>query len=202
MNVKIRVQCLLCIMMFWMDSVTVKSWFPTNPSTFHNYLSNSRWILSKTLDYSHGGYSGTFCGEACFVNIGQEEQSLLHYTENGIAELFNGNTVSARQQLLYSFVDTAIVSVYFTDDSYNDNGNEQQISAESMLRHGHFFHHIRFDETRNNEPVLSSHPCGPDIYHGRMLFETSDLFTVYWQVTGPRKEGNIISSYTREIEKN
>ena len=194
----VTVQHLLLVIMFWMVLVTVKSWCPTTPSLFHDYLSNSKWILSKTLDYSYGGYSGTFCGEAFFANIGHEEyQSLLHYTENGMAELCNGNTVSARQQLIYSFVDPAIVSVYFFDDPYHDH--EQNDGVESMIRHGRFFHHIRFDETNNNQPpVLSSHPCGPDIYHGRLAFETSDFFTVHWKVTGPRKEGNIVSSYVRK----
>ena len=192
MIIETRVQNLLFVILIVF--VAVKAWRPTSPSILHEYLGNSRWTLSKTIEYGRGGCSGTFRGDALFENIGQEK-SLLHYTEHGIAELLNGNTVSARHKLLYKFEDDAIVSVYFIDDPYDDN---EQMNAETILRRGRFFHHIRFDETSHNEPVLSPHPCGPDMYHGRLHFATSDLFTLHWKVTGPRKEGNIVSSYTRK----
>ena len=176
--------------------MAVKGWCPTTSSTFHDYLSNSRWTLSKTLDYSRGGCSGTFHGEALFVNI-EREQSLLHYSEDGIVELLSGTTVSAHHQLAYLFDGTANVSVFFIDDPHD---KKEQLSVESILRRNRFFHRIQFDQQASNhhEPVLSPHPCGPDMYHGRLLFESSDLFTLHWQVTGPRKVGNIVSIYARK----
>ena len=41
------------------------------------------------------------------------------------------------------------------------------------------------------------HPCGPDMYRGRLALDGEDTFRLLWSVTGPRKLGGVTSTFRR-----
>ena len=41
------------------------------------------------------------------------------------------------------------------------------------------------------------HPCGPDTYYGSVTFESCDRWEQRWRVEGPRKCGDIVTTYER-----
>ena len=109
----------------------------------------------------------------------------LAYAESGVA-LLGSDTFEARRSLLYQHGCAGPVRCYF-DDSPEARTVEARIGA------ARFFHDISLE---GSEPFL--HPCGPDIYRGRLVFESVDAFRFDWRVTGPRKQGWITNRFRRE----
>ena len=61
---------------------------------------------------------------------------------------------------------------------------------------------VVFDDGRPFHPwrlgVLVSHPCGLDVYLGRLHYGADlDRLTVGWDVTGPVKQQRIVTTYRR-----
>lgn len=69
-------------------------------------------------------------------------------------------------------------------------------AAAARLRAARPFHEII--GLSLEQPPFFEHPCGPDVYRGRLLLERADAFCFDWRVSGPRKLGRIVSKYVRE----
>ena len=162
------------------------STLPATPAALSLYLLGS-WTLSKTLQYTRGGRSGTFLGEARFSPL---SDAVLSYEETGKATLLPDNEqYEARHALLYDFSDNndrGIVRVSFDEAS-------DRSSVEGRVEAARFFHNIDFAQ-----PDLPfQHPCGPDMYYGRLLCSSQDAFVLDWRVEGPRKLGRVVSKFSR-----
>ena len=157
---------------------------PATPTALLSYLLGS-WTLTKTLTYSRGGRSGSFRGEATFAPLAGSLQ-VLAYEETGIATLEPSmETFEARHALLYDCSDNDRVDVFFDEATKRD--------PAAVMTGKRFFHSI--DLSRPERPF--EHPCGPDMYYGRLLCTSSDLFVLDWRVEGPRKLGRIVSRFRR-----
>ena len=109
----------------------------------------------------------------------------LAYAESGVA-LLGSDTFEARRSLLYQHGCTGPVRCYFDD-------SPEARTVEARIEAARFFHDISLE---GSEPFL--HPCGPDVYSGRLIFESADAFRFDWRVTGPRKQGVITNRFRRE----
>ena len=153
---------------------------PGSPAAFAQYL-GGRWTLGKTLQYERGGISGTFAGSAIFLEITNQ---VLAYEEDGVATL-GSDQFAARAALLYDCSNDNAVRVFF-DEAKNRE------SAAAVLAGGRFFHTISW-------PLgIFEHPCGPDMYYGRLLLQGPDAFVLDWKVRGPRKYGHVVSRFGRK----
>ena len=153
------------------------------------YLLGS-WTLSKTLTYTRGGVSGSFLGQASFSPLAGAPH-VLTYEESGVATLGpSAEQFQARHALLYDCGDEDVVRVSFDEASHRQ-------SACEVLSGSRFFHSIDLREP--DAPF--AHPCGPDMYYGRLLCSNQDEFVLDWRVEGPRKLGRIISRFRRRDER-
>ena len=109
----------------------------------------------------------------------------LAYAESGVA-LLGSDTFEARRSLLYQHGCAGPVRCYFDD-------SPEARTVEARIEAARFFHDISLE---GSEPFL--HPCGPDVYSGRLIFESVDAFRFDWRVTGPRKQGVITNRFRRE----
>lgn len=162
---------------------------PCSPKALSTFLLGA-WSLTKRLSYERGGKSGTFAGEATFAPLAGMD-GVVAYVEDGTATLLPEQLqLSARHALLYDCRDGAgesCVQVFFDEASQRD-------SAVQIMDGGRFFHTIDFA----SQPLPEfRHPCGPDMYYGRLLFESEDAFTLDWRVVGPRKSGAVVSRFRR-----
>jgi hypothetical protein len=158
---------------------------PATPTALLSYLLGS-WTLTKTLTYSRGGRSGTWSGEATFAPLADTLQ-VLAYEETGIATLEPSmETFEARHALLYDCSADDRVEVFFDEATKRDD-------PVDIMAGKRFFHSI--DLSSPERPF--KHPCGPDMYYGRLLCTSSDLFVLDWRVEGPRKLGRVVSRFRR-----
>jgi hypothetical protein len=177
---------------------------PTTSKSLYNYFKNSCWSVSKDINYIRGGPSGTFAGDARFTAAAQlspaalsgNTPQMLMYDEKGTVTLQNTNSFTATYRLVYLFNNNegqhpSSCKVYF-----DENHGDAQRLIESIMRNTRFFHDLWFNAA--GEPEFSEHPCGPDVYRGRLVLHTPDRFELDWQVSGPRNEGRIISTYRRK----
>ena len=146
---------------------------PRAPPALFTYLLGA-WSVAKRLDYQRGGVSGSFAGEASFT---ARDAGVLSFMENGVATL-KGEEFSAQQALLYDCSDERIVRVFFDEAS----GPRA-------------FHTIDFENPDRIPPF--EHPCGPDLYRGRLVIGSANSFELRWNVAGPRKLGSVVSSFRR-----
>ena len=190
---------------------------PATPAALLSYLLGP-WTLTKTLTYTRGGLSGTFRGDATFMPVAGSPR-VLAYEEKGKVTLEpDMESFDARHALLYRFGEAEDgdggwrVAVFFDDGVKR----EPAALAASMLAGERLFHSIDIDgastpfqpptigmeaevvrgERPFNQPGMF-HPCGPDVYRGRLLCTDPDLFVLDWKVEGPRKLGRIVSRFSR-----
>ena len=109
----------------------------------------------------------------------------LAYAESGVA-LLGSDPFEARRSLLYQHGCAGPVRCYFDD-------SPEARTVEARIEAARFFHEISLE---GSEPFL--HPCGPDVYSGRLIFESVDAFRFDWRVTGPRKQGWVTNRFRRE----
>ena len=110
----------------------------------------------------------------------------MAFHEEGIATLTpNDEQLTAHSRLLWDF-SSDVAHVLFDEQSWQD----QKSARIAGARH---FHSITFPAA-----MFSEHPCGPDVYRGRIVFESQDAFRLEWRVSGPRKLGVIISRFRRK----
>ena len=162
---------------------------PRTSSQLLTYLLGT-WSVSKNLQYTRGGKSGTFAGEATFARL-NGDASIVSFVEEGTARLEpSGDTYDARQRLLYTADgSTDGVRVYF------DEHIGARDDTSSVVKGARFFHDIQFDDAIDLGPFL--HPCGPDMYRGKLAFDGESKFRLLWSVSGPRKLGVVTSTFCR-----
>lgn len=146
------------------------------------------WTVKKEFSYVRGGKCGTFDGKATFTYLPGDD-SQLSYIEDGTMLLQPERiTLTARRRLLYDCTAKRHVRVSFDEASSRDPAD--------MLRSARFFHDIWLAEDGAPPPPFD-HPCGPDMYTGRLLISEKDAFALHWRVDGPRKSGMQSLLYTR-----
>ena len=140
------------------------------------------------MQYNRGGKDGTFTGQATFASL---DASVVGFEEHGTALLApNNDEYQARSSLLYVAAQEKSVRVLF------DEGSDRS-SAGAILAGARFFHTIEFGGGFNVEYRLSEHPCGPDVYRGRLAVDGEESFRLLWSVSGPRKLGTVTSTFRR-----
>ena len=129
-------------------------------------------------------------GEATFARL-NGDASIVSFVEEGTARLEpSGDTYDARQRLLYTADgSTDGVRVYF------DEHIGTRDDTSSVVKGARFFHDIQFDDAIDLGPFL--HPCGPDMYRGKLAFDGESKFRLLWSVSGPRKLGVVTSTFCR-----
>jgi len=148
------------------------------------------WRVSKTLEYSTGGITGTFAGNAEFICLPGAPDT-LSFSEIGtfIADA-DERAFETRSRLLYDFSAPPAVKVSFDSCDLTD----EQRTAEAVHAGARYFHSI---DTSSEALCFSEHPCGPDVYRGSIDIYDRDEFELVWCVTGPRKNGKIVSSFRK-----
>ena len=140
------------------------------------------------MSYVRGGKDGTFAGSASFVSL---NNTTVVFDEQGTATLApNNDEYQARHGLLYQAEPDESMSVFFDEARDRD-------SPASILAGARFFHKVEFGGIDGTAPLLSEHPCGPDIYRGRLALDSPDTFRLLWSVSGPRKLGTVASTFRR-----
>ena len=137
------------------------------------------------MQYTRGGKDGTFLGHATVASL---DSSTVTFEEQGIAQLSPlGEEYEARQRLLYvaSSSDTCVHVLF---DESKDRG-----TVSAIVAGGRAFHTIDLSDAA---PQFE-HPCGPDLYRGRLALDGEDNFRLLWGVSGPRKLGSVISTFRR-----
>ena len=129
--------------------------------------SGGRWRLSKEMSYERGGISGTFNGGAHFSRLGEE---WLAYSELGKATLGEEGSkpqiFEASRRLLYDCSQPAgRVECYF-DEATDRTPNGVREGAK-------YFHEIQLPMASEAAVPPFEHPCGPDLYRGRLIFMAS-----------------------------
>ena len=144
----------------------------TLPAATANYfdLLTGVWRIERQIEDQHDLHTGSFLGEAAFT---PSSLRLLKWAESGILTLKHyQNRVEAAYQI--AFEDNSAPIVQFPD--------------------GRVF----FPLDVQNGRCAINHPCGEDHYRGEWVFESSDRFTLFWLVTGPRKNYTVHSIYNRK----
>ena len=162
---------------------------PQSPAALLSYLIGT-WTVAKDMQYQRGGKTGTFSGVATFSRL---TESVVTFEEQGTARLApDGDAYEARQRLLYTHVagDQAPSSVRVLFDEASSRE-----SAAAVLAGARFFHTIEFVGGPNLPPF--NHPCGPDMYRGRIALDDECCFRLLWGVSGPRKLGIVVSTFRR-----
>jgi hypothetical protein len=169
-------------------ALQANTWRPTTATALHDYLRGD-WRLTKSMDYVLGGKTGTFSGGASFAPLQHKgHNALLAYAEEGEMTLGSAS-FNSYKRLLWDFGGGDCAKVFF------DDALEGREDPAMVIEGARFFHDITF--TPEGELVFSAHPCGPDVYRGEMSCHSPDAFTLRWVVTGPRKDGDIVSSFSR-----
>lgn len=120
------------------------------------------------VDRRHG-MSGELTGRAHFAPSGRG----LLYDERGTLT-FGAHHGPAEQRLIFDF----------------SCGN---VRATVSFRDGRAFHDLDLSDGQ----AIVSHPCGPDLYQGRFVAINAMRWQSAWTVTGPRKDQEIFTRYTR-----
>ena len=177
------------------------------------------WQLSRSLRFRRGGGVGTVSGSASFKPWpqGVAPGHQLLYAEHGTMKL-EGIPSPMSVSKKYAFDCSKLpLNVNFVDEASRTSAGDAGAPGADVL--GGFFHSLDFGATRGEpepEPELLlphdettqpqqqplravfCHLCAPDTYSGSMVVDVrQDEFTWSWRVTGPQKDGEIVSRYTR-----
>lgn len=120
------------------------------------------------LDRRHS-IRGRFLGQAEFVPAA----NILFYEERGRLT-FAGHDGPAEQRYTYDFV----------------LGHRR---AQVSFRDGRAFHEL---DLAHGETIVF-HNCDPDLYEGHFVAHDWTRWESAWKVTGPRKDQEIVTLYTR-----
>mmetsp|Transcript_22518 Transcript_22518/g.72810 ORF Transcript_22518/g.72810 Transcript_22518/m.72810 type:complete len:180 (-) Transcript_22518:206-745(-) len=168
---------------------TMATPFMASPTALFKFLLGE-WRLSKTLEYKRGGITGSFEGNAEFVPLADmpDNRCLVSFTESGCFIAADERSFETRNRLLYDFSDPTSVQVFFDECALPDG----QRTAQAVLDGARYFHSITIPSLGMNE-----HPCGPDVYRGKIELLAPDEFEIVWRVSGPRKDGKIVSVFRK-----
>ena len=166
---------------------------PSTPVQLLSYLLGT-WSVSKEMQYTRGGKTGTFAGQATFAWLDCDMPTIA-FEEKGMARLApEDQEYSARHRLLYMAPtdDPTLLQVCFDEARERD-------SAAAIIAGSRFFHTIEY-ASMDAYPPPFDHPCGPDMYRGRIALDDEQTFRLLWRVSGPRKLGSVTSTFRREGE--
>jgi hypothetical protein len=127
------------------------------------------WILRREIRDRLNGAVGHFTGHATLVETGL---SRLDYDEGGMLQMGPGLPLQATRRYVWVF-DAAGVAVTFAD--------------------GTPFHRFVPGVTGNG----TDHFCAADLYKMHYDFDAWPHWQVSWRVTGPRKDYEMVSFYSR-----
>lgn len=127
------------------------------------------WLLDRSLLDRRHNISGKLIGRADFVPSGC---SLLCEEQGSLT--FGSHHGPAQQRLTFLF----------------PNGDAQ---ASVRFSDGRAFYELDLSQGQS----VVSHSCNPDFYEGRFAVTDPDRWESTWKVTGPRKEQEIVTLYTR-----
>ena len=151
------------------------------PSVVEEVLApGSEWTVSKDLVYERGGISTTFEGTATLTAYDDGARAGVLCSEAGSLQLPSGD-VESRSHTLFCY-DGQRLELRFVDDP--------SVAASRPFA----------DSSTWSGGTCTSlvHPCGPDVYTGTVAFASPDRWRQEWRVTGPRKQGVIVSKFTRK----
>ncbi|MFO1190023.1 MAG: DUF6314 family protein [Alphaproteobacteria bacterium] len=126
------------------------------------------WRIERRIRDRRLHCDGLFSGHATF----RAAAGGLRYEETGRLR-FGDYQGQARRGAHYDFVAPDKANVTFED--------------------GGLFHDLVL--TKGLWRVL--HPCGPDLYRGRIQARSADCWQVAWRVSGPRKDQVMLATYQR-----
>ena len=126
------------------------------------------WLLSRRIDDRRADAKGQFEGRAVLSRDGAG----LTYDETGLLTFGAAAPLTATRRYLWR-PDGGLVAVFFAD--------------------GRPFHSFDPADTAPE----AHHPCAPDTYRVRYDFARWPEWSADWQVSGPRKEYRMRSSYRR-----
>ncbi len=127
-----------------------------------------RWRIERRIRDRRLACEGLFQGEAVFAGEGTG----LRYEETGILR-FGDYQGQAQRAAHYKF--------------------SAPHKADVTFEQGGLFHDL--DLSQGLWRVL--HPCGPDLYRGRIAAPSHNRWSVAWRVSGPRKDQIMIATYVR-----
>jgi hypothetical protein len=170
---------------------------PKTPHALAGYFAG-HWTIAKQMSYVRGGKEASFSGPArcesldtsqCLNRVSYADECLW-YLEDGTITLAQAQQqLAASRKLIYHFHPDR-VRVYFDEARTND--------PKEVLLSQRFFHDIELPEEEDSSSQPSfSHPCGPDMYRGRLELCDADSFILHWKVEGPRKLGMQTLLYRR-----
>ena len=130
---------------------------------------SGRWRIDRSLVDRCHSIRGTLQGEARFSPDG----SSLVYDERGTLT-FGNHHGPAEQSYRYEFPRGAT-------------------RASVRFRDGRLFHDLDLSLGH----AIVSHVCAPDLYNARFVALDEQRWESAWKVTGPRKDQDIVTLYTR-----
>ena len=183
------------------------AWVPRTAAGLRSYW-RGNWKLAKEMSYERGGLSGTFTGarsNAVYtvrshhisITLHQHMGShciTWHRTSTQAGRSSRPSTTAGSRMQRQVSRSWARTHSRRAGGCFTSTGAQGQC-GEARIQAARFFHDISLD---GSEPCLSKHPCGPDVYSGRLIFESVDAFRFDWRVTGPRKQGWITNRFRRE----
>ena len=127
------------------------------------------WRIERTIRDRRHSIDGRLHGEARFTSAGEA----LNYVERGTLD-FGCHEGRAEQHYVFDFA----------------VGYER---AQVRFRDGRDFHELDLSSGVANV----THSCGLDLYEGRFTALDGLQWRSAWKVTGPRKDQDIVTNYTR-----
>jgi hypothetical protein len=128
-----------------------------------------RWELDRLIVDRAGGMTGRLQGHASFTSASRG----LWYEERGTLT-FGQHRGTAEQTYFFEFP-------------------EGDARATVRFRDGHLFHSL---DLRDGED-RARHDCDLDLYEGLFIAFGPAAWRSEWNVTGPRKDYDLVTTYTR-----
>ncbi len=149
---------------------------PTRPDPQHRPFGGpalpdfqGRWSLRRTILDRMGDAEGQFEGEATFTSM----EVGLAYHEEGVLAFPGRPALRAERR-------------YFWRDGPGGR-------IEVLFHDGRPFHDIE-----PGSGATATHLCAPDLYQVSYDFTVWPRWTATWQVSGPRKDYEMVSQYSRQ----
>lgn len=174
---------------------------PATAEALRAYLLGS-WTVKKATTYTRGGISGRFDGEAAFrledyagdaagAAAEARRRTQVRYTEHGTfaAAGKGGMELRTRNAQLYDFGDPSKLDVFFVDPD-EAAGEEGSGGRPASARYLHSVDPATLAMTEEDDGM-------GNVYRGTLDIAAADAFLLSWEVTGPSKEGSIISMFSR-----
>jgi hypothetical protein len=129
-----------------------------------------RWELDRLVVDRAAAMSGGLQGHASFTSV----PGGLLYKERGTLTL-GQHRGPAEQTYLFEFP-------------------ESDAQATVHFRDGHLFHSLDLRDGQDR----ARHECDPDFYEGLFIAISPTAWQSEWKVRGPRKDYDLVTTYTRQ----